>query len=136
MNTKKFSILLAALLLIIVQLACALGGEPALINPRMSTDSEGTNITTTFTPTQSFYALADLSNVEVGSVVEVVWYLDSAEGFDPGEIERGSLTIDDNGLFNYVSFELFPLETWPVGEYHVELYLNGVLAHTLNFTVQ
>ena len=25
---------------------------------------------------------------------------------------------------------------WPVGEYKVELYLNAVLAHTLNFSVQ
>lgn len=135
MNTKKFSILLAALMLIIVQLACA-AGEPALTNPRTSTDSEGNNATTTFPTTGSFFAVADLSNVEAGSVVDAIWYLDSADGYDPGEIDRSSLTIDENGIFNYVSFELQPTSTWPVGEYSVELYLNGTLAHTLNFSVR
>jgi hypothetical protein len=135
MNTKKFSILLAAMMLIVVQLACA-AGEPALTNPRTSTDSEGNSATTTFPTAGSFFAVADLSNVESGSVIDAIWYLDSAEGFDPGEIDRSSLTIDDSSLFNYVSFELVPTSTWPVGEYHVELYLNDGLAHTLAFSVR
>lgn len=134
MNTKKFSILLAALMLIIVQLACA-AGEPALTDPRTSTDSEGNSPTTTFPTSGSFFAVADLSNVEVGSVVDAIWFLDSADGYDSGEIDRSSLTIDDSS-FNYVSFELLPVDTWPVGEYRVELYLNGALAHTINFSVR
>jgi hypothetical protein len=40
-------------------------------------------------------------------------------------------------LYNYVSFELTNANnSWPVGEYKVELYLDGTLAHTLNFSVQ
>lgn len=133
MNTKKFSILLAVLMLVLVQLACA-AGEPALTNPRTATDTDGNNATTTFPTVGSFFAVADLSSVEAGSTVEAVWYLDSAEGYDPGEIERTTLTTDaDTG---YVSFELYSDTAWPVGQYHVELFLNGVLAHTLNFSVQ
>lgn len=136
MNTKKFSILLAALMLVLVQLACAVG-EPALTNPRTSTDSEGNSVTTTFPTSGSFFAVADLSNVEVGSVVDAIWYLDSADtadGYDLGELLRSSLTTDaDTG---YVSFELYSDIAWPVGEYRVEFYLNGGLAHTLNFSVQ
>lgn len=137
MKSKKFSVLFAVLALIISTLACAVGGgEPSLTNPRMSTDSEGVNTTTVYSGIDAFYAVADLSNVETGSVVDAKWYLVSAADYDPGEIESSSVTIEDKSLYNYVSFELTSTEGWPVGEYRVELYLNGTLAHTINFSVQ
>jgi len=137
MRSKKLSVLLAVIALILSTLACAVGGgEPALTNPRMSTDSEGVNTTTVYSGSDAFYAVADLSNVETGSVVDAKWYLVSAADYDPGEIESSSLTIEDKSLYNYVSFELTSTEGWPVGEYKVELYLNAVLAHTIDFSVQ
>jgi hypothetical protein len=137
MKSKKFSVLLAVLALIISTLACSFGaGEPALTNPRMSTDSEGVNTTTVYSGSDAFYAVADLSNVETGSVVDAKWYLVSAADYEAGEIESTSLTIEDKSLYNYVSFELTSQAGWPVGEYKVELYLNGTLAHTINFSVQ
>jgi hypothetical protein len=137
MKSKKFSVLLAVLALIISTLACSFGGgEPSLTNPRMSTDSEGVNVTTVYAGSDAFYAVADLSNVETGSIVDAKWYLVSAADYEAGEIESTSLTIEDKSLYNYVSFELTSTEGWPVGEYKVELYLNGTLAHTINFSVQ
>ncbi|MDO9299833.1 MAG: hypothetical protein Q7T89_00555 [Anaerolineales bacterium] len=137
MKSKKFSVLLAVLALIISTLACSFGGgEPSLTNPRMSTDSEGVNVTTVYAGSDAFYAVADLSNVETGSIVDAKWYLISAADYEAGEIESTSLTIEDKSLYNYVSFELTSTEGWPVGEYKVELYLNGTLAHTINFSVQ
>jgi hypothetical protein len=137
MKSKKFSVLFAVLALIISTLACAVGGgEPSLTNPRMSTDSEGNNATTVYSSSDIFHAVADLSNVETGSVIDAKWYLVSAADYDPGEIESSSVTIEDKSLYNYVSFELTSVDSWPVGEYKVELYLNGTLAHTMNFSVQ
>lgn len=137
MKSKKFSVLLAVIALVISTLACSFGaGEPSLTNPRMSTDSEGKNATTVYSTSDAFYAVADLSNVDTGSVVDAKWYLVSATDYDPGEIESTSLTIEDKSLYNYVSFELTSTSGWPVGEYKVELYLNGTLAHTINFSVQ
>ena len=138
MRSKKLSILLAMLALVISTLACSFGsgGEPSLTNPRMSTDSDGNNPTTVYSTNDTFYAVADLDNVETGSVVDATWYLVSAEEYDPGEIESSSVTIEDKNAVNYVSFELTSNDGWPVGEYKVELYLNAVLAHTLNFSVQ
>ncbi len=137
MKSKKLSVFLAVLALMISTLACAMGGgEPSLTNPRMSTDSEGNNATTVYSPGDAFFAVADLSNVETGSVVDAKWYLVSAADYDPGEIESSTLTIEDKSLFNYVSFELTSVEAWPAGEYKVELYLNSTLAHTINFSVQ
>ena len=137
MKSKKFSVLFAVSALIISTLACSFGGgEPALTNPRMCTDSEGVNTTTAYSSSDAFYAVADLSNVETGSVVDAKWSLVSAADYDPTELETSSLTIEDKSLYNYVSFELTSTDGWPVGEYKVELYLNGTLAHTITFSVQ
>jgi hypothetical protein len=137
MKSKKISVIFAVIALMISTLACSFGaGEPSLDNPRMSKDSEGNDATTTYSSGDVFYAVADLSNVETGSVVDAKWYLVSATDYDPGEIESSSLTIEDKSLYNYVSFELTSKTGWPVGEYKVELYLNGTLAHTINFSVK
>ena len=137
MKSKKLSVLLALIALMASTLACMFGGgEPSLTNPRMSTNSDGTDTVTVYSGGDAFYAVADLSNVETGSVVDAKWYLVSAEEYESGEIESSSLTIEDKSLYNYVSFELTSTELWPAGEYKVELYLNGALAHTINFSVQ
>jgi hypothetical protein len=137
MRSKKFSILFAVIALVVSTLACSFGGgEPALTNPRLATDSEGQNATTVYSSNDVFYAVADLNNVETGSTVDAKWYLVSATDYEAGEIGSSTLTIEDQSLFNYVSFELTGVEPWPAGEYKVELYLNGTLAHTLNFSVQ
>jgi hypothetical protein len=137
MKSKKLSIVLAVLALVISTLACAaFNGEPSLTNPRMSTDSDGVNTTTAYSTNDIFYAVADLSNVETGSVVDAKWYLVTAADYDPGEIESSTLTIDDQQLYSYVSFELSSAEGWPVGQYKVELYLNGTLSQTINFSVE
>ena len=137
MKSKKLSVLFAVIALIISTLACSFGGgEPALTNPRMSTNSDGTDTTTVYSSGDAFYAVADLSNVETGSVVDAKWYLVSAADYEAGEIESSSVTIEDKSLYNYVSFELTSAQGWPAGEYKVELYLNGALAHTINFSVQ
>ena len=137
MKSKKLSVLLAVIALMASTLACAFGGgEPSLTNPRMSTNSDGTDTVTVYSGGDAFYAVADLSNVETGSVVDAKWYLVSAADYEAGEIESSSLTIEDKSLYNYVSFELSSQDSWPVGEYKVELYLNAVLAHTMNFSVQ
>ncbi|MFN3490741.1 MAG: hypothetical protein ACK40V_00825, partial [Anaerolineales bacterium] len=62
MNTKKFSILFAALMLIIAQLACAFGGEPTLSNTRTSFDQDGTQTSSTFGAFDTVYVVSDLSN--------------------------------------------------------------------------
>jgi hypothetical protein len=137
MKSKRLSILFAVVALFISTLACSFGGgEPSLTNPRMSTNSDGTDTVTAYSSSDAFYAVADLSNVETGSVVDAKWYLVSSDEYDAGELQSSTLTIEDQSLYNYVSFELTNADPWPAGEYKVELYLNGTLAHTINFSVQ
>ena len=135
---RNFSILLAFLALIGAMLACS-GGQLSLENPRMAHDEPGTQVTTTYSPNDIFYVVADLKNATKGTVVEAKWYAVNADGVTPGPISTDQpsvLTIQDDYFTGYVSFNLSSNTQWPSGEYKAELYLNNALAHSVNFTVQ
>jgi hypothetical protein len=140
MKTRSISVLLAVAALVLASLACALGGELSLDNPRMSKDDSGATPVTTFASGDTFYVVADLNNAEQGMNVESKWYLVSAEGYEPSPIETTTgniINITEDYFSGTVSFSLFSMDGgWPQGEYKVELYLNGALTHTLNFSVR
>lgn len=134
---SKISILLAVFALILSTLACSLGGGLALDNARMAFDSAGNNTTTTFSPSDDFYVVADLSNAPVGTVVDAKWAAVSVAGMAPNEVFfEQSLSNDEDGFTGTVYFQLFNDSLWPTGTYKVELYLNGALSQTVTFTVQ
>ena len=55
MKSKKLSILLAVLALIISTLACALGGEPTLSNVRTAKDQDGAQPASIFATTETVF---------------------------------------------------------------------------------
>jgi hypothetical protein len=140
MKSRMLPVLLAVFALTLASMACALGGELSFENPRMSKDDTGDTPVTTFAPSDTFFVVADLNNAEQGMYVEAKWYLVSAEGYEPSPIETDSgniLSVTEDSFTGMISFSLFSIDgAWPQGEYKVELYLNGALAHTLNFSVR
>lgn len=136
MNTKRISILLAAVLLIAAQLACAVG-EPTLSNVRTSKDQEGTQSASTFGTFDTVYVVGDLANSVVGNQVTSRWYAESVEGLDPGFfIDESTIDVNEDGIdYVYFYFEP-PTDGWPVGTYKVEVFFNGVLTSTVNFSIQ
>lgn len=136
---KKLSILLALLALVLATLACA-AGELSLENPRMSKDDTGNNPVTSFSPGDTFYVVADLNNATNGTTIEARWYTVDVPGYESGQIPTDTpsqLTISEDYFTGTVNFSLTGGgDPWPTGSYKVELYLNGVLTHTVNFTVQ
>ena len=134
---SKFSILLAVLALLASTLACAVGGELSLTNARMSTDSDGKNVTTTFSPTDVFYVVADLANAPTGTKVDAKWIAVDIPGEQANSVFKETNYVTDTDNFSgIVYFELSNDSGWPAGSYKAELYLNGVLAQSLDFTVQ
>jgi len=134
---SKFSILLAVLALLASTLACAVGGELSLTNARMSTDSDGKNVTTTFSPTDVFYVVADLANAPTGTKVDAKWIAVDIPGEQANSVFTETNYVTDTDNFSgIVYFELSNDSGWPAGSYKVELYLNGALAQSLDFTVQ
>lgn len=136
MKTKRLSILLAAIVLIAAQLACAVG-EPTLSNVRVTSDEAGENPTTTFGTFDTVYVVGDLASAVEGNQVTSRWYAENVPGVDPNFfIDESTIDIGTDPIdFVYFYFEP-PADGWPAGTYKVEVFFNGVLNSTVNFTIQ
>ena len=135
---NKFVVVLAVLALILSSLACAVGNtELGLTNLRMAFDKDGKNVTTTYSPTDVFYAVADLANAPQGTKVEAKWTAVNAADTEPNlEFQTQTLDITEETFSGTIYFELSNDEGWPTGQYKVDLYLNDALAQTAEFNVQ
>jgi len=135
---NKFMVLFAVLALILSSLACAVGNtELGLTNLRMAFDQDGKNVTTTFSPTDVFYAVADLANAPQGTKVEAKWTAVNATDTEPNlEFQTQSLDITEESFSGSIYFQLSNDEGWPAGQYKVDLYLDGNLVQSAEFNVQ
>lgn len=135
---NRVVILLAVLALVVSSLACAaLSTELGLTDLRMAFDQDGNNPTTTFAPTDVFYAVADLANAPQGTQVEAKWTAVNAADTEPNlEFQTQTLDITEENFTGTIYFQLSNDEGWPTGQYKVDLYLNGTLAQSAEFSVQ
>lgn len=131
-HTTKIILILAMLMLAI--LACEASASTANIkDAMMARDAEGTQLTTVFTPEETFYCLVDLANAPDDTTLKAIWTAVQTDGSEPdtfiyeSEITRGSGSI---------YFELSSSIPWPKGTYKVDIYLNGELDRTIEFEVQ
>ncbi len=138
MNTKKLPILLAAFALIVSTLACALG-EPTLSNVRTAKDQDGAQPSSVFATTETIYVVSDLSNGVKGNVVTSKWYAVEVVDTEPNFlIDEADIPVEEDS-FNGTIYFFFPPPLdgqWPTGRYKVEIYFNGALNSTVEFTVQ
>lgn len=136
MNTKKLPIFLALFALILAQLACA-AGEPALSNVRTAKDEDGAQATNVFGPNDTIYVVADLSNGVPGNQITSRWFVENVPGYDSGLLDESTIDVTEES-FNGTVYFYFPPQTdgWPAGTYKVEVYFNGALNTTVNFSVQ
>ncbi len=137
MKSNKISILLAVIALIVSTLACALG-EPTLSNVRTAKDEDGVQVSSVFSTTDTIYVVSDLANGVKGNNVSSKWMVSNVEGYDPGfVIDEVDLTLEEDQLSYSINFYFeAPADGWPVGAYKVEVYFNGALNSTVEFTVQ
>lgn len=135
---NKWPVTFAVLLLVASSLACeALSTELRLSNLRMAFDQQGKNVTMTFSPTDVFFAVADLYNAPQGTQLEARWTAVNVTGFEPNvEFQTQTFDITDDEYSGTVYFQLSSAEGWPAGQYRVDVYLNGMLAQTVEFSVQ
>ena len=133
---KLFPVLLAVLALVASSLACSLT-EMSLENARMAFDQDGVNVTSTYSSTDVFYAVADLNNAPQGTVLEAKWIAVNVEGYDANfEFQTQSLDITEETFTGTIYFQLSNDSGWPTGDYQVDLYLNGELKQSVTFNVQ
>ena len=136
MKSRQLPILLAIVSLVAASLACAVGGELSLSNARTSSDQDGKQVTSTFSPTDTVYVVADLSNAPLGTVVTSKWFALDVAGMEPNElIDQGDINVNEDNFSGTVYFFFPPSTPWPSGTYAVELYLNGALTTSVTFSV-
>jgi hypothetical protein len=135
-GNKNLPFLLLAVVLLLASLACNFSASTANItNAHMATDESDSQQTTIYAPdTQTFYCFYDLNNAPDDTVVRGAWTLVSAEGFDPNsEIDSAEITGSDDSY--YFSLDR-AADQWPVGQYKIDLFINGNLVETVEFQVQ
>jgi hypothetical protein len=123
------------MVLLLAVLAC--GGSFSTANIQhawLSTESSGTPKAVKFSQDQAtIYCIVALANAPDDTAVKAVWTAVQAEGVDPDfKIDESELTSGDGTL----TFNLTNNQLWPVGNYKVDLYLNGELNQTLHYSIE
>ena len=121
--------------LLLLTIACGFSASTANIKEAFTAKEVNGEMvaTTTFTPDETFYCLVTVANAPDDTVTKAVWYAIDAEGMDP------NFQILD---YEYVGGGLITFELsndqyeWPICNYKVEIYLDGELVRTLEFSVQ
>jgi hypothetical protein len=88
---------------------------------RMATDENGENPTEVFSPNDTFYCVGNLEDAPDDTKITAVWIAADIEGVEPDTKIKQFSARGGSGLFR---FNLSPGDSWPTGEYGVELYLN------------
>jgi hypothetical protein len=134
MKPNLVKLLFAMAALAIVALACSFSATTANIpEAYMSVDADGTEQTTVYPQDATFYAIARLANAPEDTEVRAVWIGVDVEGEEPNtQIHEVSITSADG----YLTFDLFNELLWPIGQYRVDLYINGELETSVDFQVQ
>jgi hypothetical protein len=102
---------------------------------KMATDENGENPTTVFSPNDTFYCVGYLENAPDDTKVTAVWIASDVENVEPDSKIKQFSARGGSGLFR---FNLSPVDSWPTGQYAVELYLNDAKEPTkaLSFEVR
>lgn len=132
MKLLKFIFVITVLFL--TGAACSFSASTARItDAKMAKDSEGTQVTNTFAPEDTFYCLVTLENAPDDTRVKAVWTAVEVQDNEPNvELDQAELETGDGVL----TFDLSNDNLWPAGRYKVELYVNDELKQTVEFQVQ
>lgn len=135
MKKTRIQIFIAVIVLLISSLACEVSASTAKISDvYLTSDKLKSGETTTFSNDQTIYCIVDVSNAPDDTTLKAVWTAVAAEGVDPNfVIDEVEIKTDGGNTF---TFDLSNDSLWPNGSYKVEIYMNGTLEKTLDFSVQ
>jgi len=105
----------------------------------MARDTQGDNKdpvdpTTTFGPSDVFHAVVVTKEAPADTAFKAIWYADDTNGVADCETVIDEFELTTDGTRN-IDFTLAPKESWPVGEFRVEIFVNGTLDKIVLFTV-
>jgi hypothetical protein len=134
---KRNLIIIAALAaLALVATACEFSFSTANISDAyMSTSQDGTDRVTTYPQDAVFYAIAILANAPDDTELSASWYAVNAADTEPNLLITTASTSGSDAQY-YFSLTNEEGMIWPIGTYRVDLFLNGELNRSLDFSVQ
>src|SRR5206468_3722219 len=91
--------------------------------------------TTEFGTTATFHAVVALKDAPAGTLIRADWHHSDAGPGTPGSSYINSSERATSGTQN-IDFTLRPASTWRRGKYRVEIFADGALARTAEFTVR
>jgi hypothetical protein len=94
-------------------------------------DERGDFRSTSFMPTQNIYLFFNLNDPLNRNIVKIVWIAVDVAGYQPNII----LDRSENKITTPSFTMRTNRETWEIGKYKIELYLNGSLDETIEFEV-
>ena len=94
-----------------------------------------------FKPDDTFAVLVFLSEPKTGTKVKAVWTVVDAGGMEDKQllvkkIELTPEAVEGVKEANRINFSLSHDDPYPAGDYKVDIYLNGELAKTVEFTIK
>jgi hypothetical protein len=103
----------------------------------MARDDNGKpgDATTTFSPSDSkIHCVINLNKAKAGTKIRTVWVAASVEGYTSDQ-ELKTLDYTTNSFEKKITGYLTKSE-WPKGRYRLEVYINGALDKTIDYTVE
>ena len=100
---------------------------------KMAADGNGDQPTTVFSPNDTFYCVGYLEDAPDDTKITAVWLAADVENIEPNSKIKQISATGGNGLFR---FNLSPADSWPTGEYAVQLYLNDAEEPTKSLTFE
>ncbi len=150
---KQNSVWFAAGLLLFAVLACNLGNKNNNSNNANTENvASGSDIkeiytakddgsgqpgdhTNTFAPgDRTIHCVATLKEAKAGTEMKFSWWIVDADGTQNKKVKDIDYTTKT--LENVIHGHLSLPQDWPKGKYKVEVYVNGNLDKTVNYTVQ
>jgi hypothetical protein len=104
-------------------------------NVYMAKTADG-KATTSFSSTDhTVYCVAELNKLAKGTQVKFSWIAVDVQGEDKGSKIK-DVDYTTGSLENIVKAHLTLPQDWPTGQYKVEVYINGDLDQSINYTVE
>jgi hypothetical protein len=107
------------------------------VEATMTTAPNGKETTTFSADAPKVYAAFKTKGASDGDKIRGVWIADDVGDAAPKGTKIDEKTLSAEGDTEDGEFSLSkPINGWPVGKYHVEIYVNDELATKLNFTIK
>ena len=131
MRRRKFGLLISGL----ISIAAARAGE-VKVEATMMTEPHGRELTAYTADAPRLYAIFKSKGTEAGDNIRCAWIAD-----DVGDAAAKGTKIDEKTITAKGDMEgefslSKPTPGWPIGKYHIEIYVNDELATNVKFEIK